>query len=153
MMSRYDIPCPPTLLMALFAADALSYETGISIDEGPVLNIANMSPGWNSCPTSFFSSARTSGVSMAVKCRSSTISTKMRPAVSAGGLARGRMMPSGGAGRCRRGGCRTLKTRPPWTITSEATSCGDAVFEHLEVVLAEVRHELAVGRRAGSRRA
>ncbi len=44
MMSRYDMPCPPTRLIAS-SSSLRSYDTGISIDDGPVLNIATMSPG------------------------------------------------------------------------------------------------------------
>ena len=61
---------------------------------------------------------RTRGVACGSRCIASTKKMKMRPATSFRARVVGRMMPSCTAGR----GASWLKTRPPCTSTSEATS-------------------------------
>ena len=62
---------------------------------------------------------RTLGVELVTRCRSSTNSTKIRPAVTLVGRDDGKTMPSctgAGSDSC-------VKTRPPCTSTSDTISC------------------------------
>ena len=113
----------------------------IEIDDVPVETTPNMSPSWTSMFDIFLNSCRIRGVSLKFMWRSSTKNRKMRPAASLVGLAGGRMMPSCGGGR-RRG----LQVEGAAAVHQlhRRDVLLDAVFEHLEVVLRQVGHELAV---------
>ncbi len=88
----------------------------------PLEMIPNSSPSWISVSGSRSIARCIKGVSGGRMCRSSMKMTKIRPGVvvPAGTVRPGRMIPSGTGG----GGSNWLKTRPPWTSTSEASCCG-----------------------------